>query len=59
MFGRHLTPSTRTTPAIRSRLGVCDGEPGRPYYTFDVKAVTYIAGVKGEPIEGTTYCFPD
>lgn len=32
---------------------------GRGYYTFNVKAVTYIAGVAGEPIEGTTYCFPD
>ena len=32
---------------------------GRGYYTFRVKAVTYIAGVAGEPIEGTTYCFPD
>ena len=31
---------------------------GRAYYTFRVKAVTYIAGVAGEPIEGTTYCFP-
>ena len=32
---------------------------GRGYYTFRVKAVTYIAGVAGEPIEGTTYCFPN
>lgn len=32
---------------------------GRGYYTFRVKAVTYIAGVAGAPIEGTTYCFPN
>ncbi|MRK01790.1 hypothetical protein GEV27_09675 [Aeromicrobium sp. S22] len=32
---------------------------GRGFYTFRVKAVTYIGGVEGEPIEGTTYCTPN
>ncbi len=56
-------PTTQVLPAVvMTTMWYPTGggySAGRGYYTFRVKAVTYIAGVAGEPIEGTTYCFPD